>query len=44
MEFCSENIKDMEIKKILIILTSSFDRKLKITENIENIGVLETNN
>ena len=38
-----ENINDDEIKKQLIILTNSFEKKNKIIENIENLGELETN-
>ena len=36
VKFCLENINDIEIKKILILLTNSFERK--ITENIANSG------
>jgi len=43
VEFCLENINDMEIKNILITLTNSFERKIKIIENIQNLGALETN-
>ena len=43
VKFCLENINDNEIKKQLIILTNSFERKNKIIENIENLGELETN-
>ncbi len=37
-----ENINDMEIKNLLIILTNSFERKIKIIDNIENLGELFT--
>ena len=37
VKFCLENINDIEIKKILILLTNSFERKI-----IENIGDLGT--
>ena len=43
VKFCLENINDMEIKNILITLTNSFERKIKIIENILNLGALETN-
>ena len=43
VKFCLENINDVEIKNILITLTNSFERKIKIIENIENLGALETN-
>ena len=43
VKFCLENINDMEIKNILITLTNSFERKIKIIENIQNLGALETN-
>ena len=43
VKFCLENINDMEIKNILITLTNSFERKIKIIENIENLGALEIN-
>jgi hypothetical protein len=33
----------MEIKNILITLTNSFERKIKIIENIQNLGALATN-
>jgi hypothetical protein len=35
VKFCLENTNDVEIKKILILLTNSFERKI-----IENIGNL----
>ena len=37
VKFCLKNINDIEIKKILILLTNSFERKI-----IENIGDLGT--
>ncbi len=43
VKFYLENINDMEIKNILITLTNSFERKIKIIENILNLGALETN-
>jgi len=43
VKFCLENINDMEIKNILITLTNSYERKIKIIENIQNLGALETN-
>jgi hypothetical protein len=36
VKFCLENMNDIEIKKILILLTNSFERK--IIENIGNLG------
>jgi hypothetical protein len=42
VKFCLENINDMEIKNILIILTNSSERKIKIIVNIENLRELET--
>jgi hypothetical protein len=36
VKFCLENINDVEIKKILILLTNSYERK--IIDNIGNLG------
>jgi hypothetical protein len=44
VKFCLDNIKDKEIKEILIFLTNSFERKIKQIENIEIIVNLETDN
>ena len=43
VKFCLD-IKDKEIKEELILLTNSFERKIKQIENIEIIEKLETDN
>ena len=44
VKFCLDNINDKEIMEILVLLTNSFERKLKQIENIEIEGNLETEN
>ena len=35
VKFCLDNINDKEIMEILVLLTNSFERKIKQIENIE---------
>jgi len=44
VKFCLDNINDKEIMEILVLLTNSFERKIKQIENIEIEGNLETEN
>ena len=44
VKFCLDNINNKEIMEILVLLTNSFERKIKQIENIEIEGNLETEN